>query len=76
MTVKTLGDHIHLKRLEKGFYAKELAENWGVVKSTIGLWERDVELPNEREWQSLESLLGVDSRLKSEMKTKSSLDEN
>ncbi len=51
-----------MKRLEKGFSAKELAIEIGVAKPIIGLWERNIEIPNEREWQLLESLLGVDSR--------------
>jgi ribosome-binding protein aMBF1 (putative translation factor) len=64
LTVKTLGDQIHIKRLEKGYLAKELAEKLGVVKSMIGLWERDEALPNEQQWQLLESLLGLDPHSK------------
>jgi len=65
LSLKTLGDHLHMKRLEKGFSAKELAQKVNVAKSMIGLWERDVELPKEREWQLLENLLDIDAHLKS-----------
>ena len=70
ITLNTLGDYIHVKRLDKGFSARELAIKLGVAKPIIGLWERDAELPNEREWHLLESLLGVDSRFKLKVKTK------
>lgn len=70
LTLKTLGDHNHFKRLEKGFSAKELAKRIGVAKPTIGLWERDAELPSDSQWQLLERLLGVDSRYELKVKTK------
>jgi ribosome-binding protein aMBF1 (putative translation factor) len=56
--VKTLGDHIQVKRVEKGFKLNELAKKMGVTKSVVVFWESDEKLPNEREWQLLESLFG------------------
>ena len=47
MPVKTLGDHIQFKRVEKGFTYAELALKSKVTKSKVLLWEKDSKLPNE-----------------------------
>ena len=64
MTVKTLGDHIQFKRVEKGFTYAELAVKTKVAKSKVLLWEKDTKLPNELQWKAMESLTGLDPTLK------------
>jgi hypothetical protein len=62
-TPKTLGDHIHLKRYEKRLLLSQVAEYMGVTTTAVKSFESDVEIPNEREWQSLQTILGLDPRL-------------
>jgi ribosome-binding protein aMBF1 (putative translation factor) len=63
--IQTLGDHIQVKRVEKGFDINELAEKIGISKYVVVLWETDGAIPNERQWQLLESILCLDLHLKS-----------
>ncbi|MBI3879616.1 MAG: helix-turn-helix transcriptional regulator [Verrucomicrobia bacterium] len=58
-TVNTLVDHIHVKRVENGLLARELAERVGIPTSVIRLWERDIQKPSDTEWQSLTAILGL-----------------
>ncbi len=53
-----------MQRVVKGFCAKEVAEKIGVEKSVIGLWERDVEFPDEGQWYLLQNLLELDGQFK------------
>lgn len=63
--VKTLGDHLQVKRAEKGFSLAELAGKARVTKSTILRWEVDAEVPNDSQWQLLERVLNLDSIFRS-----------
>ena len=65
-TPKSLGDLIQIKRVEKKLSPTELAQNTGVTKQTVRRWEKDAEIPNEREWRLLESLLGLETSMKME----------
>ncbi len=56
-TLKTLGDHIQVRRFEEGLLQSELAEKMGVTTSLIQLWENDDCLPDERQFKMLVSLL-------------------
>jgi hypothetical protein len=63
-TPRTLGDHIYLKRYESRLKLTQVAAMAGVTVAVIKSFESDAELPNEREWRSLQKLLALDSRLK------------
>jgi len=38
---RTLGQHIHRRRVDAGLRQWELAAQWGVCRSMIGAWEAD-----------------------------------
>jgi ribosome-binding protein aMBF1 (putative translation factor) len=63
-TLKTLGDHIHIKRYEKRLSLSQVADYVGVTMTVIKSFESDAELPNDSQLQSLQKLLGLDPRLK------------
>ncbi len=63
-TLKTLGDHIQVRRFEEGLLQSELAEKMGVTTSLIQLWENDDCLPDERQFKMLVSLLAPKRRPK------------
>jgi ribosome-binding protein aMBF1 (putative translation factor) len=56
-TLKTLRDHIKLKRFENGLRLRELTEKLGVMASLVQLRENDNCPPDERQYKTLESLL-------------------
>ena len=63
-TPKTLGDHIRLKRYEKGLLLRQVAEMTGVTVTTLKSFESDATIPNDLQWQSLEKFLMLDPGLK------------
>ena len=59
--IKTLGDYIQAKRYEKGLHPYQVAAKLGIAASLISAWERDTSAPDERQWQSLGTLLSFDT---------------
>lgn len=59
--LKTLGDHIRLKRLEAGFTKREVTKNLQIPMKLLSAWEHDICPPSEQEWAGLVSLLGLDA---------------
>ena len=53
MTPKTLGDRIQSARFTKGLNHTELAQELGVSKSLVSLWERDRATPSEAHLKAL-----------------------
>jgi DNA-binding transcriptional regulator YiaG len=62
-TPKTLGDHILLKRFEKGLSQRQLAHLLEVPTSQVIRWENDARLPTEPEWRALAVALSLESGL-------------
>jgi len=60
---KTLGDHIHIKRYEKHLTLAQVALYMGIATKKVKSFESDRKIPNEREWQSLQRILGFDPGL-------------
>jgi transcriptional regulator with XRE-family HTH domain len=56
---KTLGDHIRLKRLEKGLTQGEAVKLIGVPMKRLSDWERDLVTPSESDWPRVSSTLGL-----------------
>jgi DNA-binding transcriptional regulator YiaG len=61
--LKTLGDRIHVKRVEKGLLQGQLGRKLGVAREVVMDWERDLRTPNDDEWQSLAKVLGLEPGL-------------
>jgi DNA-binding transcriptional regulator YiaG len=57
---KTLGDHIRLKRLEKGLTQGKVVKILRIPMKCLSDWERDLAEPSEAERSRLASLLGLD----------------
>jgi len=68
-TPKTLGDHIRLKRLEKGLTQGKVVASVGVTMKLLSAWERDLAMPSGEEWSRLVSLLGLDATFLSSVPT-------
>jgi ribosome-binding protein aMBF1 (putative translation factor) len=60
IALKTLGDHIQLKRLEKGLAQEELAKRLKINVPLISKWGRNLAKPDAAQWTTLSSLLGFD----------------
>ncbi len=60
VVAKTLGDHIRLKRLEKGLTQEKVVKTLGIPMKRLSDWERDLATPSEVERPRLASLLGLD----------------
>jgi DNA-binding transcriptional regulator YiaG len=58
---KTLGDHLHLKRIEADLSQPELAQKTGVSVRTVRKWEHGIVCPTEHHWQVLMEILHLDS---------------
>jgi len=63
-TVKTLGDHIKAKRVEKGLTQRLLAGMLGIGRALLQRWERDRQLPDQEDWQKLVKILELGAELK------------
>jgi ribosome-binding protein aMBF1 (putative translation factor) len=59
--LKTLGDHIQVKRFEKGLTRSRLARMLEVPPELVTNWERDLETPNDGEWQALAQTLSFET---------------
>jgi DNA-binding transcriptional regulator YiaG len=60
---KTLGDQLHLKRIEADLSQQEVAQKAGVSVRTVRKWEHGIICPTEHHWQTLKSILNVDAPL-------------
>lgn len=56
--VKTFGDHIKKRRLDLGLKQAEVAEMFGVSRTSIAFWERNVSFPNLRVMPQLTEFVG------------------
>jgi DNA-binding transcriptional regulator YiaG len=54
---KTLGDHIQVKRFEKGLTRSKLARMLEVPRELVTNWEHDLGRPTAGEWQALADVL-------------------
>jgi DNA-binding transcriptional regulator YiaG len=70
-TVKTLGDHMKAKRVEKGLTQRQLAQLLDIGRGLLQRWERDRQAPDREEWKKLVDTLELDARL---MQTKPTAD--
>jgi DNA-binding transcriptional regulator YiaG len=68
-SLKTLGDHIRLKRTEKGLSQWQLAQILHVPPRRLSEWEREVKTPSESEWLRLARALNLPERLVSQNPT-------
>jgi DNA-binding transcriptional regulator YiaG len=59
--IQTLGDYIQAKRYEKGLHPYQVAAKLGIAASLVSAWERGTSTPDERQWQSLSTLLSFDA---------------
>jgi DNA-binding transcriptional regulator YiaG len=57
---KTLGDHIQVKRFEKGLTRSKLARMLEVPAELVTNWERDLKTPNDGQWQALAEVLRLE----------------
>jgi DNA-binding transcriptional regulator YiaG len=60
-SVKTLGEHIRLKRREKGLTQAKTAQLARIPVALFNEWERDMAVPSPKNWTSLVALLDLDS---------------
>jgi DNA-binding transcriptional regulator YiaG len=62
VNVKTLGDHLLLKRIQANLSQAEVAQMAGVSTRTVRKWEHGHACPTEDNWQALAHILRVDSQ--------------
>jgi len=63
VNVKSLGDYLLLKRIQADLSQPELAVKSGVTVRKVKAWEHDQIVPNDAEWQSLTTILKLESRM-------------
>jgi len=59
--VKSLGDHLLLKRIKANLSQPEVAIKGGFTVRKIKAWEHDQTIPTEAEWQVLAKILDLDA---------------
>ena len=57
---KTLGDHLHLKRIAADLSQSEVAQKTGVSVRMVRKWEYGLACPTEGHWQALKRILHLD----------------
>jgi len=57
---KTLGDHLHLKRIAADLSQSEVAQKTGVSARMVRKWEYGLSCPTEGHWQALKRILQLD----------------
>jgi transcriptional regulator with XRE-family HTH domain len=57
--VKTLGDLLQMRRIERGLKLRNLATLLRVSSSTVSAWEHDRGMPSEEHLKTLTELLGL-----------------
>jgi DNA-binding transcriptional regulator YiaG len=60
---RTFGDHIQIKRFEKGLLQSQIAKELKVTTSGIKGWEKNSERPPQAQWLGLANLLGLSDGL-------------
>ena len=60
VNVKTLGDHLLLKRIEVDLTQQEVAHKAGVSTRMVRKWECGKACPTEDHWQALARILHLD----------------
>ena len=63
VNLKTLGDHLLLKRIEVDLSQTEVAQQAGASVRMVRKWEHGEACPTEAHWQSLIKILNVDSQV-------------
>jgi DNA-binding transcriptional regulator YiaG len=63
INVKTMGDQLHLKRIEADLSQAEVAQKAGVSVRTVRKWEHGLVCPTEHHWQVLKEILHLNSAL-------------
>lgn len=58
---KTLGDWLHVKRIEADLSQEELAKSLGIGGRKVQAWERDKYVPTKMEWERLMEILPLRS---------------
>ena len=58
--VRTVGDHIRKRRMDRGLLQREVATEIGVHHKTLALWERARTSPAVRHWPEILRFLGYD----------------
>jgi DNA-binding transcriptional regulator YiaG len=60
VNLKTLGDHLLLKRIEANLTQPELGQQAGVSARTVRKWEHGHACPTEDHWQALSHIFSLD----------------
>jgi ribosome-binding protein aMBF1 (putative translation factor) len=60
-SIKTIGDLIQVKRIEKNLSPCHLAAKMGIATALVRSWEDGTTQPNNRQLEVLENLLGFDA---------------
>ena len=60
--LKTLGDHVRARRLERGLFQKDVAKLVGVCTDTVTNWEKNRSNPDLRALPGVVEFLGYDPR--------------
>ncbi|HXR46648.1 MAG TPA: helix-turn-helix transcriptional regulator [Candidatus Limnocylindrales bacterium] len=60
-SIKTLGDLIHVKRMEKNLTSGHLAAKMGITAILVRSWEDGTKRPDNRQLEVLVRLLGLDA---------------
>jgi len=62
--VKTLGDHLLLRRIKADLSQPEVAAKTGFTVRKIKAWEHDRIIPTEAEWHILAKVLDLETRMR------------
>jgi ribosome-binding protein aMBF1 (putative translation factor) len=60
-SIKTIGDIIQVKRMEKNLTPGHLAAKMGIATNLVRSWENGTSRPDNRQLEVLASLLGFDA---------------
>jgi len=59
-SVKTIGDWIQVKRIEKNLSVYHLSEKMGIASALVHTWEDGTSQPDSRQLEVLTNILGLD----------------
>ena len=59
-TPQTLGEHLKKRRVELGFFQRDLRKDFKLEKETYANWEKDRCYPAMRHWPGIIAFLGFD----------------
>jgi ribosome-binding protein aMBF1 (putative translation factor) len=63
-SIKTIGDWIYVKRLEKNLTSGHLALKMGIAAALVQAWEDGTSQPNEQQQAVLAKIFGVEPAIK------------